>query len=261
MRLPMRTAMLLLASLFPAAAMTQPWKVVVSVNPLRIGTCNQVGIRAYDPNKNTNANNGPGGTHYVSMADFDMAAQSAGNIVVGKYEGTIWNVCACQRATVGSQATITATYPARAMPADHFVSGMPGTASTSVVIIAGTGVYDPPGCAAAAQTVATAGTELLRQNARSAENNGAACDRSSQRITNYAGPGVPGFITPAGSRPADFERYTRRADLDCSDASQRGSNTSSNEHGDGKPDTGSGAQSYCAHDEFQPDRKRFSVHK
>jgi Predicted solute binding protein len=156
MRFRMALGTLVLACLLPAAATGQPWKVVLSVNPIRIGTCNQVGIRAYDPGKNTNANNGPVGTHYVSMPDFNMSAQSAGGIIVGKYEGTIWNVCACRRASVGAQGTITANYPAQGMPADHFVGGMPATTSATVQIIAGTGVYDPPGCAAAGQSATVA---------------------------------------------------------------------------------------------------------
>src|SRR5258707_14991259 len=88
-----------------------PWTVTITLtdNPLPIGTCKSVLLRAFDPIRKGTPRTEAG--HYLSSADFDMGVEGA---AVGKFESaTIYLVCGCQSATIGAQGMITATYPAK----------------------------------------------------------------------------------------------------------------------------------------------------
>jgi hypothetical protein len=106
----------LFALLAPAVAQAQgPWTVSITptVNPLAIGGCGPVRLALMDPATRDWPRNASG--NYVSLADFDLSVTGVDRAgVAGEYNGpSVWSACACQGATVGSTATITATYPSQ----------------------------------------------------------------------------------------------------------------------------------------------------
>lgn len=129
----------------PATSSAQvPWTVSIylTANPLPIGSCHTVEYKAFDPIIKGTPRNELG--HYVSTyADFDLGVEGA---AVGKYEGTIWSVCACQFATIGAPATITATYPAKALPEKSRVPGVAFSMKVPFTFAAATSKYNAAGC-------------------------------------------------------------------------------------------------------------------
>lgn len=125
-----------------------PWTVTIrsTTNPLPIGSCGLVLLKAIDPKSKGTPHN-PAGHYVSSIADFDMTVESAVKTdVVARSEGkTLWSVCACQSATVGAQATITATYPAKALPPNSRFPGIAFKSQGSFTIAAARGGYNPPG--------------------------------------------------------------------------------------------------------------------
>jgi hypothetical protein len=97
----------------------------------------------------------------ISMADFDMTASgpSEGQ-VVGKYSGaSSYTACVCQSATVGSEATITAKYPAASLAKrEGAVEGVAFESSIKVPIVASRSKSEPAECApVTTTTLSTAG--------------------------------------------------------------------------------------------------------
>ncbi len=137
--------------LAPAIAHAQAsWtsSLTPSVNPLAIGGCGAVRLTLTDA-KTRDWPRNPAGS-YVSLADFDMSVTSQDPIgVAGEYNGpTIWSACACQAATVGSTATITATYPAKMLAQKQQVPGVAFQATTTFTIDKPRGAYEPLSCQA-----------------------------------------------------------------------------------------------------------------
>jgi hypothetical protein len=133
-----------------------PWTVTITpaFDPLPIGYCGAVNIAVEDPAAKGIPRNPEG--YRVSMADFDMqVTSSTGVAVVGQYNGpALWNVCACQAGTVGETATITATYPAKALAEKSRVAGAAVRAQRSFTIAAAKGDVQAPGCDALKTTTA-----------------------------------------------------------------------------------------------------------
>ena len=150
------TIVVLLSS---ATAAQGQWRVdvVPFKNPLAIGGCGQVTVRAFDPKLKGTARTA-GGNSVSNAGYFDMSVETSNkNGVSGRFESSsIWTVCACRAATVGSQAKITATYPAKALPEKLRAGGITAVGEATFTIVAGDSrPYNPPGCMATT-VVATA---------------------------------------------------------------------------------------------------------
>src|SRR4051812_39038602 len=94
-----------------------PWTVTVTptMNPLPIGFCAAVRVDVRDAS-GSEAPRTPQG-YRIPLADFDLAVTSPNpaSVVGQRIDASHWSVCACQGAAPGSDASITASYPARAM--------------------------------------------------------------------------------------------------------------------------------------------------
>lgn len=134
-----------------------PWTVEIkpTLNPLPIGACGAVWITFNNPSTRDRARNGEG--EYLSIADVDLALDAVGVAsVVGQYNGPRnWSVCACQSASVGSQAMVTLTYPAKGLREKARVKGVAFQSKASFVIGKAQGTFDAPGCGVPTTTVAT----------------------------------------------------------------------------------------------------------
>jgi len=144
------------------AGSSAPWAVTLisGVGALPIGSCSQVMIHLRDATGKESPRNAAG--QLVSLADFDMAVSGAGGAAVaGQQQGAAnWSACACQGSTVGALATITATYPARALASSAQAPGVAFQSSVTLPLAAARGTSNPPGCAntAVAPVAIAAGT-------------------------------------------------------------------------------------------------------
>ena len=177
--------------LAPARAHAQvPWTVTLTptVNPLAIGGCGPVAMTLTD-STGRNVPRNPLGQR-VSIADFDMSVTSTGpRAVAGEYNGpSIWSACACQAATVGSSATITATYPAQSLSQKQVVPGVAFQATTSFTIAKPRGSYEPLSC------------QALKNPTAVSTNAAAPMGSASQASTAATTPTTPGITRnmPAG---------------------------------------------------------------
>ncbi len=95
-----------------------PWSVTLAsgVKAIAIGNCTAIGIDLRDASGKERPRNPAG--QLVSIADFDMSASAgSGSAVAAQYDGRwAWSACGCQGSTAGAPVTITATYPAHALP-------------------------------------------------------------------------------------------------------------------------------------------------
>lgn len=127
-----------------------PWTVTLTsgVSALPIGACSPIHIDLRDATGKEYPRN-PAGL-LVSLADFDMTVTAAGGgAVAGQYsDASNWSACACQGAAVGSLATITASYPGRALAEPARVPGVAFQSSMSIPLAAARGTFNPPACAA-----------------------------------------------------------------------------------------------------------------
>ena len=142
-----------------------PWTVTLAngLSAIPIGGCRAISIDLRDASGKEWPRNPAG--RLLSLADFDMAVSAAsGSTVAGMGAGaTIWTACACQGSTIGAPATITATYPARALPEDARVKGMSFQSSVAVPLSAAQGGTNPPGCTSpSAPTIASTGGAPIR---------------------------------------------------------------------------------------------------
>ena len=142
-------ALALFATPAPARAQS-PWAVSVapSMNPLPIGLCVAARLSMLDPATKDRPRN-PQGV-LISIGDFDMSVAGAGATdVAGDQVGpTNWSVCACQGATVGSTATITASYPAKLLSEKSRVPGVAFQVTAPLVIAKPAGAADVRACQA-----------------------------------------------------------------------------------------------------------------
>lgn len=153
-----------LAAYAPAAAAgpsaAAPWivKLVPHNLPFRVGQCAPVSIELLDAS-GRDTPRAPNGWR-VSIADFDMTVVTAsGASVVGQYNGASnWSACVCPDVPPGTVATITATYPSRAIAAG---SRVPGVAFQSTMVLppvafAAAGTGNPSACASLPPTTTVA---------------------------------------------------------------------------------------------------------
>jgi len=122
-----------------------PWTVTVTptVDPLPIGFCGAVRLGITETATGATARNPAG--YLISLTDFDMTVTAPGGSVVGQWiDASHWSVCACQGGAVGTVATITATYPARALAANVVVKG--AKASANFATAKPKGEMNPPAC-------------------------------------------------------------------------------------------------------------------
>ena len=132
--------------LFPGIGKAQnPWTVTIGagLTSLRSSTCTPVTLSITDPATATRARNGLGAL--VTIADFDMTVTSTGGAVVGRYAGAgAWAACGCPAST-GAVAIVTATYPAKSLPAASRVPNVPSTSTKIFPVVAGTSTITPIG--------------------------------------------------------------------------------------------------------------------
>ncbi|MEP6692200.1 MAG: hypothetical protein ABJD07_13655 [Gemmatimonadaceae bacterium] len=132
-----------------------PWTVTLTptMNPLPAGFCAAVRLTVMDGSGKDVPRNAAG--YRVTIADFDLAVTAADpKAVVGIFAGrSNWSVCACQSAPVGTVATITASYPGRALAEESRVRGVNAEASTAFTTAAAKGTTEPAGCQSTAAPV------------------------------------------------------------------------------------------------------------
>jgi len=155
-RTPRRTRVVAIAGLLAlsaarvASAQSPQWHVIVTptLNPLPIGLCGAVQVTVLDAAAMDMPRNPLGAR--VSIADFDMTVSAPGgrSVVGQQIDASHWSVCACSGAPVGGVATVTATYPAAALPAAARVPGAVFKSTATVFIAAAKGT-SPPACLAA----------------------------------------------------------------------------------------------------------------
>jgi len=75
-------------------------------------------------------------------------------------DATHWSVCACQGAAPGTDATITATYPARALSESARVKGVSLQSTAGFVLAAPKGTANPPACTAPLNAAASQPTRV-----------------------------------------------------------------------------------------------------
>jgi len=132
------------------------WTVTLQPrNPLPIGGCGGVHVTLRDSTGKSWPRTPLG--HIVSVADFDytVTATNAAD-VFSKLEAGSLTACACQSGTVGEIATLTASYPARALAAKEQVPGVALQAAAPFTLSAARGSANPAGCDANQQHVASA---------------------------------------------------------------------------------------------------------
>jgi hypothetical protein len=149
-----------------AQAQSPQWQVIVTptLNPLPIGLCGAVHVTVLDAAAMDMPRNGLGAR--VTIADFDMTVTAPGarSVVGQQIDASHWSVCACNGAPVGGVATVTATYPARALPATARVPGASFTSKATVFIAAAKGTNPPP-CLATPPAPAAAARNATAANA------------------------------------------------------------------------------------------------
>jgi hypothetical protein len=145
-----RVALLLLVMITMPAFAQAPWTVTVTptLNPLPVGFCAAVQVNVRDASGADVPRNPQG--YRITLADFDMTVSSpdAALVVGQQIDATHGSVCACQGAAPGTDATITASYPARALPESVRVQGASFQASAGFVLAAPKGTGNPPACTA-----------------------------------------------------------------------------------------------------------------
>ena len=151
------------AVLAPAIAFGQsPWTTALTatLNPLPIGGCGAVALRLVDP-ATGDVPRSPGGDR-VSISDFDFAIAGVDPFgVAGQFTApSVWVACACQGATVRSAATVTATYPAKALAPAKAVSGVAFSVSAPFVVGPAMGATEPPACQVLKSRLGSVGTPL-----------------------------------------------------------------------------------------------------
>jgi hypothetical protein len=144
-------ALLLLVMITMPAFAQAPWTVTITptMNPLPVGFCGAVQVTIRDASGSDVPRNPQG--YRITLADFDMAVASpnATSVVGQQIDATHWSVCACQGAAPGTDATITASYPARALPEAARVKDASLQVTAGLVLAAPKGTGNPPVCIAA----------------------------------------------------------------------------------------------------------------
>ncbi len=161
--------MLFIVLACPGALAQAPWVVKVTplMNPLPVGYCAAVQLSILDASAKEIPRN-PQGLR-ITLADFDMAVASpdAGAVVGQQVDAYHWSVCGCQGAAPGTTATITASYPARALSASARVPNASIQATASIVLAAPKGGINPPACKAVERSATAAAATPASQPARS----------------------------------------------------------------------------------------------
>lgn len=162
-----------------------PWntRLTATLAPVPIGGCGVVSV-AIEDSTGRDAPRNPQGWR-VSMADFDMTVQSVDpRALTGKYNGAAsYSVCACQAATVGASATITATYPSRALAVKSRVAGVAYSVSIPITAGKAIGGGEPQGCPAQQTSVAV----------------GSPIAATTRGVTPVGTVGAPPPTVPAGT--------------------------------------------------------------
>jgi hypothetical protein len=127
------------------------WTVAVVVapalNPLPIGFCAAVQLSVLDPATGEPPRDPLG--NRVTIADFDMTVAPAGAFAGERIDRSHWSVCACPQALPGTEATITARYPAQAPSSGTRIPGI-AVASATLTTSAPKGPSVPAACTSTA---------------------------------------------------------------------------------------------------------------
>ena len=156
------TALALIAS---RADAQDPWstRLSASPSPVAIGLCGTVSLELSDASTRDAPRNPQGWR--VSLADFDLSVRADDpRALVGKYNGAAsYSVCACQAATAGASATITATYPAQSLAEKSRVAGVAYSVSIPITTTARIGTIEPRGCPAMTSTGVAVAQSSMKQ--------------------------------------------------------------------------------------------------
>ena len=132
-----------------------PWRVTVvpTLNPLAVGFCSAVQVTVFE-GAGTEVPRNPTGFR-VTMADFDMAVNGA-SVMGSQIDPAHWQVCACQGGSSGTVATITATYPAKALSTSSRVPGVAFQRTATFALSEKKGSINPPACLTAGRSASAA---------------------------------------------------------------------------------------------------------
>ncbi|MEP6689802.1 MAG: fibronectin type III domain-containing protein [Gemmatimonadaceae bacterium] len=153
------TSLAVLLATAATASAQSPWTVDIrpSTATLMTGNCTAIRLNLVDATGKEWPRNPAGGL--ISMADFDWSV-AAGGAVVGRYDGAAaWSACACP-ASAGTVATITATYPAKALADKSRMPGVAFQSSVTVPVADGRSSGVPVGCEAIKTTTVPMGGEV-----------------------------------------------------------------------------------------------------
>ncbi|HLG57013.1 MAG TPA: hypothetical protein VI485_16860 [Vicinamibacterales bacterium] len=142
-------AALAACTLLPASVVAQtPWTVTVTptMNPLPVGACAAIQLTVFDASIKDVPRN-PLGVR-VTIAEFDIAVTTPNgtSAAAQRIDAYHWSACACQGAAAGTVATVTATYPARALDAKARVRGVELQRTATFVLSMPKGTINPPVC-------------------------------------------------------------------------------------------------------------------
>jgi hypothetical protein len=171
-------------------------------NPLAIGFCGAIQLTVVDPATKEVPRNPQG--YRVTMADFDVAVSGA-SVAGHQIDATHFDVCACQGGAVGTLATITASYPARALGVRARADVAPFQTTATFALGAAKGPVNPQAClatGAATPAAPTSGTTAAPTGGAIA---GAVLPGSA---AGRAGPYTPGPVTVTLGINANGAWYT-----------------------------------------------------
>lgn len=139
-----------------AAAQAQ-WNVVLTptMDPLPAGFCAAIHLTVRDSAGRDVPRNPLG--YRVTIADFDItvASPDGRSAIAQRIDATHWSACACQGATPGTVATVTATYPSPSLAASSRIPGVSVQRSATFALSAARGAGNPAGCSAPPTLAAT----------------------------------------------------------------------------------------------------------
>lgn len=219
----LRTVRLALAAclMAPAGAAAQPrWNLVLtpSMDPLPVGFCSAIHLTVQDSTVRDVPRNSLG--NRVTIADFDIAVTSPDGLsaMAQQIDAHHWLACACQGATPGTVATVTATYPFRSLSASSRIPGVSVQRSATFALSAAKGSTNPAACPAAA-ALATAPASVVTPSARIASG-GSAPPRTPQTAAPVpvSAPGRLPAPAPGSTSPAPAPGSTLPAPANTSPA-------------------------------------------
>jgi hypothetical protein len=146
--------------------------VTPTLDPLPLGMCGAVHLTLLDPVTRDVPRNPQG--YRINMADFDMTVSGGTSAAGHQIDASHFEACGCQGGAAGSTVTVTARYPAQALPAAKRVPGVSIQQSATFVLALPKGTVNPQSCVMLAAGAAASGGASAVGTAGAAGASGAA---------------------------------------------------------------------------------------